>query len=786
MVHRTETKGGLAAEPDRLSALESLAGRLKAHLDASRAKVVDDCLSIYRNNEFVIMICGEISVGKSSFLNTLVGTDFLLTDQTETTAAITYIRSVDNPLAEPGHADEVKVTFRDASRAPEWVPMRDRARMRELTTSLSGNEVAIRTVEKAEVFLRRETLELPPEITIIDTPGLNGSESHSELTHSEMGKCHVALFLLDGSKFGTLTNREEFRRLCRYAPEVLFVVSKWDLSRGGYLGERPTREGLERVKREDFLPRLSDWMEGGELSTGDIYVVSCHEVEEARQSYGALDEDVRLATRLESLLPSEDNDFFRLQGRLGEIMHSSERRRVMYRRPLHTLLRLAEDRLQEVEGRLAEVDEVAFAREQEELRVRLESEQEELKAAFEEVRSFAEELCRLEKAELREVVREGCAKVSQSFMAELDTYPWRELCEVRTRKMLESRRRDLLRKHVEHPLLERQGMFERFLSRVLETEMNSGGDLFSRVGGDEVAAGISVLNEWRQAMERQLAELDEERSGHEERLEELEQELRSQETLLTSVKERLREEKTIQSQMESVRRAIGRLGPRPQVETWTESVRHRHPVFHEKTWWNPFSWFRDEVEWETSYEEETRTDSRARDEWDSRMAPLQQELEQLQGRLRPFAALKEQAIRLEAERKRLEKTMDEQRRRIEQVQERAAQVQGMRGAFERDEVLAECHRLWKAELSESFRGYEEADKRFEESVRNSLESYWLRRDLALRDYVAAMDRELERRRAASRASAGDYEALLRARSELNTLVSEFRSQLASLREEAFD
>lgn len=663
--------------------------------------------------------------------------------------------------------------------------MGDRARMRELTTSLSGNEVAIRTVEKAEVFLRRETLELPPEITIIDTPGLNGSESHSELTHSEMGKCHVALFLLDGSKFGTLTNREEFQRLCRYAPEVLFVVSKWDLSRGGYLGEHPTREGLERVKREDFLPRLSGWMEGGGLSTGDIYVVSCHEVEEARQSYGAMDEEVRRATRLESLLPSEDNDFFRLQGRLGEIMHSSERRRVMYRRPLHTLLRLAEDRLREVEGRLDEVDEVAFAREQESLRVRLESEQEELKAAFEQVRSFAEELCRLEKAELRAVVQEGCAQVRRSFMAELDTYPWRELCEVRTRKALESRRRELLRKHVEYPLLERQGTFEHFLSRVLETEM-SGGDLFSRVGGDEVAAGISVLNERRQAMERQLSELDEERSGHEERLEELEQELRQQESLLASVQERLRGERAIRSQMESVHRAIGRLGPRPQVETWTESVRHRHPVFHEKTWWNPFSWFRDEVEWETSYEEETRTDSSARDEWDSRMAPLQRELEQLQGRLRPFAALKEQAIRIEAEKARLEKAMAEQRRRIEQVQERAAQVQGMRGAFERDEVLAECRRLWEAELTESFRGYEEADERFEESVRGSLESYWLRRDLALRDYVAAMDGELERRRAASRASAGDYEALLCARRELETLVSEFRSQLASLKEEAFD
>ena len=83
--------------------LEQLGERLRGHLDEHTAAMVDDCLAIYRNNEFVIMVCGEVSVGKSSFLNTMSTMPFLLTDQRETTAAITYLRSVRHALAEAGH-----------------------------------------------------------------------------------------------------------------------------------------------------------------------------------------------------------------------------------------------------------------------------------------------------------------------------------------------------------------------------------------------------------------------------------------------------------------------------------------------------------------------------------------------------------------------------------------------------------------------------------------------------------------------------------------------------------
>lgn len=782
MAHRTETKGVLASESDRLSALESLAGRLKAHLDASRAKVVDDCLSIYRNNEFVIMICGEISVGKSSFLNTLVGTDFLLTDQTETTAAITYIRSVDNPLAEPGHADEVKVTFRDASRAPEWVPMGDRARMRELTTSLSGNEVAIRTVEKAEVFLRRETLELPPEITIIDTPGLNGSESHSELTHSEMGKCHVALFLLDGSKFGTLTNREEFRRLCRYAPEVLFVVSKWDLSRGGYLGEHPTREGLERVKREDFLPRLSGWMEGGELSTGDIYVVSCHEVEEARQSYGALDEDARRTTRLESLLPSEDNDFFRLQGRLGEIMHSSERRRVMYRRPLHTLLRLAEDRLQEVEGRLDEINVVQLEREYEQACARLTDERATLEQAFEEVRLFAEDLARREKKVLCELVQSGGKKVRDEFLSGLSLYPWRELVEERTRGQLRERLRALLTQCIEQPLLERQGAFDVFLRGILESELSLG--VFKQggqgeIGDKHVQAGMEELRQRQSEMETRLRALSDERQAHEDRIAECQRERQVQEGHLEMVRRRLGGESALREEMARIRRQMDRLGPCPSVRTWQEEQEHMVAVPREFKLWNPFTWFGGE-DYEVEYTTVTRTDTRERDEWQRRQQPLLQKLEGLRQRLKAFEPLHSQETRLEGELQRLDGEMKRERSKIVELQERAAREQGLRGKFEPEKMVATCRELWSEELRHILGGFEEIAERFEAGVRHLLDDYWLRRELTVTAYLDSLRSEFERRREASRSSAGDYEALRRTQEDLVELVKEFRQSLAEL------
>ena len=70
--------------------LDDIAKKIKSALPEKSRSIIDRCLELYHKHEFVILIAGEISVGKSSFLNALMGYPVLLMDQTETTAAITY------------------------------------------------------------------------------------------------------------------------------------------------------------------------------------------------------------------------------------------------------------------------------------------------------------------------------------------------------------------------------------------------------------------------------------------------------------------------------------------------------------------------------------------------------------------------------------------------------------------------------------------------------------------------------------------------------------------------
>ena len=244
--------------------LDEIAAKIKQVLPEKSCQIIERCLELYHKHEFVILIAGEISVGKSSFLNALMGYPVLLMDQTETTAAITYLRSAEGHA--PDHPDEVKINYIDGRH--EWFSIHDHEKMRVATTSLDGNKQAIRTVRSAEVYLSEKVLPIPPGITIIDTPGLNGSSSHSDLTHAEMGLCHVALFLLDATKFGTLSNQEEFQRLYRYAPELLFVVNMWDRVRNA------STRSLAEVKKQDYMPKLCNWAKEGEVTDANIFVIS--------------------------------------------------------------------------------------------------------------------------------------------------------------------------------------------------------------------------------------------------------------------------------------------------------------------------------------------------------------------------------------------------------------------------------------------------------------------------------------------------------------------------------
>ncbi len=772
------------ADGRQVECLKELASSLKQLLDESKHKIVDDCLDIYSNNEFVIMVCGEVSVGKSSLLNTLMGVPVLLTDQTETTAAITYIRSSASRHCPQGVEDKIRVTFRDRSRNPEWLDFTDKKRMLELTTSLHGNDKAISQVEKAEVFLSEKTMPIPPEITIIDTPGLNGSEAHGELTYSEMGKCHVALYLVNANKFGTRTNRDEFRKLYRYAPEVLFIVSKWDQARGGYLGEYPTMEGLSNIKRDEFMPKFGKWADSGAMDDDNIFVISTTEADKCLMAYYALDEEQREKTTLVSLLPSEDNEYFLLEARLKEIMDNSENRRIAGRCPLITMRNLAENRLQEIQSRLDEVDFTEQENRLEQEHIRLMEEQVRLEEVFEELKSFAKHAGKREKNVLLNIIDDGKSKIRRNFMDRLETYGWREMYLKESENELQMYLDSMAMEYINSPVAERYSAFIEFLKGLLESELSIDTAALKKIGDIDYQDDTSELDRKNAEFEKKLDSLENERKSIEHDLNAKKSEIERNKQDIATLKIRMQRYDEIRRDIENVKRQISSLGPRPAVQSWRERSTKTIEVkrsFGERI----FGVFKGENPFRSTRKEEvTRfrnfSDDSAQREWDNNNSILDSELRRLKKEVAPFDRLNERKIKLEGRNRFLAVEIDNLRQRHVRLQEDTARELGLQGKFQREEVVHECRNKWNDRMDRMFTRFDYAVKDFQEDIDRILDDYWMRRDFAVKKYSDDISASFRRKQEESRNNCGGYQQLLNKKLKLENIICHLEDSLKNL------
>lgn len=165
------------------------------------------------DNEFKIVVAGEFSSGKSTFINALIGKDILKHATKETTATITYIHNVKK-------SDELlgKCKVNYSNRETKYLDSYDS--LMEYTTAMSAEDV-VNTIESVEIFMH--FIEVDAKLTIIDTPGLNGTlDKHREVTVEEIKMAHACIYVFQ--KNGVTKSDEEFIKfLCNYQNTFIFV-----------------------------------------------------------------------------------------------------------------------------------------------------------------------------------------------------------------------------------------------------------------------------------------------------------------------------------------------------------------------------------------------------------------------------------------------------------------------------------------------------------------------------------------------------------------------------------
>ena len=192
------TTGGELPQPDMLfnSALEGLS-----------------------RTEFNIAVCGDVSQGKSSFINALIGRELLPTNEHPTTSQLFRISN--------GETESYRFVFADGTEK-EFSSPDDL--LRYGTVLLSQESVESKVIDYIDIRVRLQ--DVPKGVYIWDTPGLGVSHySHEEITSRCISRCDAVIFLSQPKAMLTEKEIKFVSSVFARTPSVCFVqtiVDKYD------------------------------------------------------------------------------------------------------------------------------------------------------------------------------------------------------------------------------------------------------------------------------------------------------------------------------------------------------------------------------------------------------------------------------------------------------------------------------------------------------------------------------------------------------------------------------
>jgi GTPase SAR1 family protein len=225
------------------------------------------------NEQFKLLIIGEFSRGKSTFINALLKAEeeILPTDILEATAVITEVKYGEQPEA----IVHYKPDFIQDGKTTEAV---DYAQLKELVTFQDGSsdekakQINDSPFEKLELFWPLDLCKNGVEL--IDSPGLNASAIGTQVTINYLNKVDAILFILSCTQLGSSTEMKTIETIRNYGFEdIFFVCNYFDAVRG--------KKDEEKVKGS-AIKKLAPLTQRGEEDAG-IFFISARDASEGYQ-----------------------------------------------------------------------------------------------------------------------------------------------------------------------------------------------------------------------------------------------------------------------------------------------------------------------------------------------------------------------------------------------------------------------------------------------------------------------------------------------------------------------
>ncbi|MDA2144898.1 MULTISPECIES: dynamin family protein [unclassified Bacillus cereus group] len=213
---------------------------------------IDELISKFKNDEFQIAIVGVVKAGKSTLINSIIGKELASTSNTPETAVLTKFRAgfgrdfirvkfyssneweeLWNSVHESGRSgflDQYK-NLKSEHVKNQWIDHEDieindeqdlKKIIEEWTSSRDPKHLFVKEVE-----VGIKDFDLPGQIVLVDTPGLNDVESYrSNITKKYLNSANTVLLCVrsDALNAGDLQNMYPIFNKCSENPEKLYII----------------------------------------------------------------------------------------------------------------------------------------------------------------------------------------------------------------------------------------------------------------------------------------------------------------------------------------------------------------------------------------------------------------------------------------------------------------------------------------------------------------------------------------------------------------------------------
>jgi small GTP-binding protein len=169
-------------------------------------------------NRFEIVVVGEFSTGKSTFINTLLRKDVLPSKVTPTTATINYLRHIEHGDGQ----EKAVIHFRDGNTAEV-----EFGQLEQYVTEMSKHLRVAYEVAYVDIFVDSPYLE--DGVVIVDTPGLQALHAeHERITKEQIKRSNASIFLFNLEQPGKRSEYEFLKHLAESIDRIFFVGNRMD------------------------------------------------------------------------------------------------------------------------------------------------------------------------------------------------------------------------------------------------------------------------------------------------------------------------------------------------------------------------------------------------------------------------------------------------------------------------------------------------------------------------------------------------------------------------------